>query len=160
MKKTFLIITSLILLCIMIVGCQTTNATITTSNELNKNLNLLSNTINRLDTVDNAYLVSNELYTLNNNNTVPTQKKTYKNILAKNNSDDITINADTISLNDDLKKALSNELINRIYCDSDGNCKICNEKFICNDNNMCNSCNKTIICDSNGNCTSCGTKSE
>jgi len=63
-----------------------------------------------------------------------------------------------IYFNPDLKKALSNELINRIYCDSDGNCKIWNEKFICNDNNMCNSCNKTIICDSNGNCKSCGTK--
>ena len=60
MKKTLLIITSLILLCIMIVGCQTTDATITTSNELNKNLNLLSNTVSRLDTIDNEYLVSND----------------------------------------------------------------------------------------------------
>ena len=147
MKKTLLIITSLIMLCILTIGCQTTDATITTSNELNKNLNLLSNTVSRLDTVDNEYLVNNEIYTLNSN--TPTPQMVEKKTLAYN------INADQISLNDDLQKALTNELINRIYCDSNGNCKICDEKFVCNDDNMCGSCNQTIVCDSNGNCTSC-----
>ena len=151
MKKQLIIITSFILLCIMIVGCQTTNATINASTELNKNLNLLSNTVTRLDTIDNEYLVNNEIYTLNNS--TPTQKISRKNTL--NNNPQI-LDAEKISLNDDLRQALSNELINRIYCDENGNCKLCDEKFICNDNNMCNSCNQTIICDENGNCTSCG----
>jgi len=153
MKKSFIIITSIILLCIMIVGCQSTDATISASNELNKNLNLLSNTVSRLDTVDNEYLVSNELYTLNN---VPTQQKSFKNVLAKNNFENDKVSVDKISLTDDLTKALSDELINRVYCDNNGNCVICKDKYTCTDDNMCGSCNQTIICDSNGNCTSCG----
>ena len=145
------------MLCIMVIGCQTTDATITTSKELTKNLNLLSNTVKRLDTIDNEYLVSNELYTLETKS-VPTQQRTYKNVLAKNTNKikNIEPSANKINLNDDLRKALSNELVNRIYCDENGNCKLCNEKFICNEDNMCGSCNQTIICDSNGNCTSCG----
>ena len=41
MKKSLIILTSLILLCIMTIGCGKTDATITASTELNKNLNLL-----------------------------------------------------------------------------------------------------------------------
>ena len=162
MKKTFIILTSLILICIMLIGCNTTDATITTSKELNKNLNLLLNTVNRMDTVDNDYLVSNDLYSLNAiNTTVPTPNKAYKNVLAYNptvTSKEVQNNeiiADEVSLKDDLTNALKNELVNRLYCDSNGNCRLCNNKFTCNDNGVCNSCNNTIICDKDGNCTNC-----
>ena len=170
MKKTLIIITSLIMICIMLIGCNSTDATITTSKELNKNLNLLMNTVNRLDTIDNDYLVNNDVYSLNTvtASAVPTPNKMYKNVLASNNEiNENTINednkefttlelkADEVSLKDDLTNALKNELVNRLYCDQNGNCKICKQPYTCNNNNMCNSCNQTIICDSNGNCTSC-----
>ena len=76
MKKTILLITSFILVCIMFVGCTKTDATISTSKELNKNLNLLSNTVKRLDTIDNQYLMDNELYALNRISATPTPHKT------------------------------------------------------------------------------------
>ena len=86
MKKTFIIITSLILICILLIGCNSTNTTIQTSKDLNKNLNLLFNTVNRLDTIDNEYLVNNDIYSIKTLNTtqVPTPNKTYKNVLASN----------------------------------------------------------------------------
>lgn len=167
MKKTLIIITSIIMLCVMLVGCQATDMSITTSKELNKNLNLLMNTVNRLDSVDNDYLVSNDVYSLNaiQTSAVPTPNRAYKNVLASNSAiEDIEhegnittyeLTADEVSLKEDLTEALKNELVNRLYCDEKGNCKICNEPYTCNNNNMCNSCNKTIICDENGNCTNC-----
>lgn len=182
MKKTLIIITSLLLICVMLIGCNSTDATIQASKQLNKNLNLLYNTVNRLDTVDNEYLVSNDIYDLNkiNTNTVPSPNKTQTRVLAisninepqvnytaiqensdslKNKNEKLTstqeLNAEEISLKDDLTQALKNELINRLYCDSNGNCKLCKKKYTCSDNGVCNSCNQTVICDSNGNCTSC-----
>lgn len=167
MKKPLIIITSLILICIMFIGCQNVDANISASKELNKNLNLLSNTVNRLDTVDNEYLVSSDIYTLSQvKSNVPTPNHSYKNVLANSfnvivtkenetaNSDEVVV--EKISLQDDLTNALKNELINRLYCDENGNCKLCDNKYTCGDNNMCNSCNQTIICDAQGNCTSCG----
>lgn len=149
------------MLCIMLVGCQATDMSITTSKELNKNLNLLMNTVNRLDTVDNDYLVSNDIYSLNTvqASAVPTPNTPIKKILATNNENDnistLELRADEVSLKDDITTALKNELINRLYCDENGNCKLCNEPYTCNKNNMCNNCNQTIICDSEGNCTTC-----
>ena len=37
MKKTFIILTSLLLICIMLIGCNSTDATIQASKELNIN---------------------------------------------------------------------------------------------------------------------------
>lgn len=160
MKKTLLIITSFILICILFVGCAQTDASITTSKELNKNLNILSNTVKRLDTIDNQYFMDNELYSFSNISSTPTPHKTQSIKIA--NSTNVIINdnqtiAEQTSLKNELKTALENEIINRLYCDSEGNCKLCNEKFICDENGICTSCNKTIICDTEGNCSDCKT---
>lgn len=154
MKKTFVVITSLILLCIMLIGCNSTDATITASKDLNKNLNILSNTVKRLDTVDNEYLVNNDLYTLETiSNNVPTPTTTPRTRLA--NSYNVVIeNTNEKTITD----AITQEIINRLYCSEEGNCKLCNNKYICDENGVCTSCNQTIICDSNGNCNTCGDK--
>lgn len=156
MKKFLVTITSLILICIISIGCGQTDANIETSKALNKNLNLLTNTINRLDTVDNEYLVNNDLYSvesISNVNQMPTPKQFGKSIkLASSSSVIIEDN----NIQSQLKEALTNEIINRLFCDSNGNCKLCNEKYIINENGNCSKCNQTIICDENGNCTSCG----
>lgn len=156
MKKFFITLTSLILICIITIGCGQTDANLETSKALNKNLNLLTNTINRLDTIDNEYLVNNELYSIENINTLtqlPTPNKTGEAIKLAS-SFNVIINEDNISTQ--LKEALSNEIINRLFCDQNGNCKLCNEKYICDTNGNCSSCNQTVICDNNGNCTQCG----
>ena len=150
MKKTFIILTSLLLICIIFLGCNTANSTINTSKELNKNLNILSNTVNKLDTVNNEYLVSNELYSLQNTNKATIPLKTEKTRLA--NSTNVSIIDEK---NSELKELLKDEIISRLYCDSEGNCKLCNEPYICDSNGICSSCNKSIICDENGNCTYC-----
>ena len=158
MKKSLLIITSFILMCIMFIGCAQTDATITTSKELNKNLNMLSNTVKRLDTIDNEYLMDNELYSLGNISSTPTPHKTTQTLIA--NSSNVIIEENNINdkenkLQDELRSALTDEIISRLYCDENGNCKLCKEEFICDNDGICNSCNETIICDEFGNCTDC-----
>ena len=105
MKKTLLVITSLILLCILTVGCTSADININTSKELNKNLDILSNTVTRLDTIDNAYLVSNDLYSLNNTlNTKPSPHYSTKNVLANSNAviiEDEKLETTKITLQDD-----------------------------------------------------------
>jgi len=161
MKKPLIILTSLFLICIMLIGCNNTDTTINTSKELTKNLNLLSNTVRRLDTVDNQYLISSDLYSLeqtSQDTTAPA--RTSRTVLA--NSYNVIVSEDEIdttkiNLTDTLTNALKNEIVNRLYCDENGNCKLCKETFVCDDDGICNSCNQTYICDSNGNCTSCNT---
>jgi len=77
MKKTLITLTSLLLICIIMIGCNSTDATISTSQDLNKNLNILSNTVRRLDTIDNAYLMSSDLYStkINQSNNIVLQNE-------------------------------------------------------------------------------------
>ena len=119
MKKTFVVLTSLILLCIILIGCNSTNATITASKDLNKNLNILSNTVKRLDTVDNEYLVNNDLYSIETiSNNVPAPHTTPRTRLA--NSYNVIIDDNKTTLTN----ALTQEIINRLYCTEDGNITI------------------------------------
>ena len=75
MKKSIIALTSLSLLCFVMLGCTKADPTLTTSKELNKNLNILSNTINRLDSINNEYLVNNDLYSINKLSNMPTPRK-------------------------------------------------------------------------------------
>lgn len=137
-------------------GCGQTDANIETGKALQKNLNLLSNTINRLDTVNNEHLVNKDIYTLNKidmSTNTPTPNKVEKIKLANSFNVKTT---DKSNIKDTLKEALENEIINRLFCDNDGNCKLCNEKFLCDENGICSSCKQTIVCDQYGNCSQCG----
>ena len=155
MKKNILVITSLILLCILTIGCTSTNANIDTSKELNKSLDILSNTVSRLDTIDNEYLISNELYSLDNTlKSNPSPHYSTKTILANSNSVIIEDNIEISEIN--LTEEIKKEIINRLYCDENGNCKLCKEKYYCDNDGICNNCNEIVICDEKGNCTSCG----
>lgn len=161
MKKSLLLITSLALSFIVLAGCTETNMAITTSKDLNKNLTILSNTVNRLDSVDNAYLVNEDLYVMDSLSADKTSinNDKFSNItrLASSNSvildNDLIINENNSIEN--LRESLTNEIIDRLYCDSEGNCKLCKETFICNNDGVCTNCNETIICDDNGNCKTC-----
>ena len=165
MKKSLIILTSILLLCVMLigVGCNKTDATINTSKELSKNLNLLSNTVRRMDTIDNQYLINNELYSLKqinqiNEYKVPRLENTPRTIIA--NSYNVIVEEDKIDVtkinsNEEIKNLLKDEIINRLYCDENGNCKLCKETYTCDENGVCNSCNKTVICDDNGICSTC-----
>lgn len=160
MKKTLLIITSLVLMCIMLMGCTESNVAISTSKDLNKNLTILSNTVNRLDTVDNSYLINEDLYAVNETmaNKTSLSNEKFSNItrLATSNSVIIENNTDnTNTIKSNLTDTVTKEIINRLYCDENGNCKLCKNTFNCDEDGICNSCNETIICDENGNCKTC-----
>lgn len=150
MKKTLITLTSLLLICIIMIGCNSTDATISTSQDLNKNLNILSNTVRRLDTIDNAYLMSSDLYStkinqLNNITSEPVR-------LA--NSTNVTV-TDSQEIKDQIKNILDNNNNCILYCTDDGCCTICDEQFVCDNDGICNNCNTTYNCDPEGNCYSC-----
>lgn len=162
MKKSFVILTSILLMCIMLIGCTESNITLSTSRELNKNLNILFSAVKRLDTVDNDYLINDDLYAVEEISTESNKINGEKlsNITVLANSDNVIheseITAEQVALKDDLKEALKDEIIGRLYCDENGDCKLCGETFTCDNDGTCNSCNQTIVCDENGNCSSCG----
>lgn len=161
MKKSLLLITSLVLSCIVLAGCADTNMAITTSKDLNKNLTMLSNTVNRLDTVDNAYLINEDLYVMDSLSADQTSIKDEKfsNVTRLASSSSVIVDNESLInndiLRDEIKKSLTDEIIDRLYCNENGNCKICKETFVCNDDGVCTNCNQTIICDENGNCSTC-----
>lgn len=153
MKKFIITLTSLILICIVLIGCNSNETVETTSKELNKNLNILSNTVKRLDTIDNEYLINNDIYNITSQTLQAPRpvQKTEKSILAVNKK----IIENNASIQEFIKENLKDEIVKNIYCDENGNCTICTNKYICNDQGVCTSCNKTYLCDSEGNCLSC-----
>ena len=115
MKKSFVILTSILLMCIMLIGCTESNITLSTSRDLNKNLSILSNAVKRLDTVDNDYLINDDLYAVEEisteGNKINGEKLSNITILA--NTDNIIqeseITANQVALKDDLKEALKDK---------------------------------------------------
>ena len=141
MKNKLFIIISIALATIFIAGCFTqNNAAISVGKAIKSSLNQLSSTVSKLDTIDNSYIRETD----NKSNNILSQP---------------TRNADpkatTIAEDNTLNKLLEEEIIERLICDEDGNCNICNEKYICNDDNLCNNCNSTINFDKYGNCVYC-----
>ena len=152
MKKIFAVLIMCVLVTTLLVACkQETTANVVAKN-LDKNLNTLSITVNKLDTIDNKYIANPDLYssTIGMPNT---NKDKFFALTFKQN-----INTDN-ELNDLVKQMLVNRIkenllnqntINRNdcysckkYCDNNGNCYYTD----CNGNNY--------MCDSYGNCSTC-----
>jgi len=150
MKKTLITLTSLLLICIIMIGCNSTDATISTSQDLNKNLNILSNTVRRLDTIDNAYLMSSDLYStkINQSNNITSEP------VRLANSTNVTV-TNSQELKDQIKNILDSNNNCILYCTDDGCCTICDEQFVCDIDGICNNCNTTYNCDTEGNCYNC-----
>jgi len=132
------------------IGCNSTDATISTSQDLNKNLNILSNTVRRLDTIDNAYLMSSDLYStkINQSNNITSEP------VRLANSTNVTV-TNSQELKDQIKNILDSNNNCILYCTDDGCCTICDEQFVCDIDGICNNCNTTYNCDTEGNCYNC-----
>lgn len=151
MKK----IISLLIMCTLfvsvLVGCQKESSAHIIAKNLDKNLNSLSTTVNKMDTIDNKYIANPDLYSSIG---TPNQSKnkyyalTFKETDTQNNE-----------INDLVKQLLVNKIKENLlnqnttssdncyscqkYCDNNGNCYYTD----CNGNNY--------VCDSYGNCNTC-----
>lgn len=151
MKK----IISLLIMCTLfvsvLVGCQKESSAHIIAKNLDKNLNSLSITVNKMDTIDNKYIANPDLYSSIG---TPNQSKnkyyalTFKETDTQNNE-----------INDLVKQLLVNKIKENLlnqnttssdncyscqkYCDNNGNCYYTD----CNGNNY--------VCDSYGNCNTC-----
>jgi len=153
MKKFLSFILAIIIFTGFITGCTQTTATCEKiGNDINKKLDKLSMSITKLDTIDNDYLASPDIYPttkavanlyLPNPNAIE-ENKTVKHSIATN-------------IENDLGNILKSEIIKNLKCDNDGNCYICGNLYGDCDNNSCNSCGNLIICDNDGNCQNCNT---
>lgn len=62
MKKTIITITSLASVAIFLVGCNNTTTPASVAKNLDHNLNVLTSTVKKLDSVDNSYLANPDIY--------------------------------------------------------------------------------------------------
>jgi len=152
MKKIFAVLIMCVLVTTFLVACkQETTANVVAKN-LDKNLNTLSITVNKLDTIDNRYIANPDLYSSTISMPNTNKDKFFALTFKQNTTTDNEIN--------DLVKQM---LVNRIkenllnqnttdrndcysckkYCDNNGNCYYTD----CNGNNY--------MCDSYGNCSTC-----
>lgn len=151
MKK----IISLLIMCTLfvsvLVGCQKESSAHIIAKNLDKNLNSLSTTVNKMDTIDNKYIANPDLYSSIG---TPNQSKNKYYALTFKETD--TQNSE---INDLVKQLLVNKIKENLlnqnttssdncyscqkYCDNNGNCYYTD----CNGNNY--------VCDSYGNCNTC-----
>ena len=145
MKNKFLVITSIALATVFLTGCFTeSNAAITVGNNMNSSLNQLSSTVRKLDSIENTYISNPDVIVAKSSelNSIPHSDREAKTtIIAENN--------------DSLNNLLKDEILNRLVCDDNGNCILCDSKFVCDDDNICNNCNTTVNFDTSGNCKYC-----
>ena len=62
MKKSSILLTTALCGSFLFLGCTNTTPTANISKSLEHNLTVLTNTINRLDTIDNSYLSNPDIY--------------------------------------------------------------------------------------------------
>lgn len=143
MKKKYLIIMSCLLLTIVLFGCTETPAHISVSRSLDKNLNNLSYTVSKLDTIDNKTIANPDMY------------GTMQTFATPSNNSSTKITLMSFNPQEQVSNYLFNKMISNYTCDSNGNCYLCNNSFGDGRNSTCSSCDGKIICDKFGNCTSC-----
>ena len=85
MKKSKILLTSAVCGGIMLLGCTTPTSPANVAKSLESNLNILTATINKLDTIDNSYLSNPDIYPSTNtmnifNNAYSTKKVTANNL--------------------------------------------------------------------------------
>lgn len=185
MKKIFLCITSLILATTFLVGCTQANINATTTaKNLKHNLNILSNTVSKMDTIDNEYIASPDLLPteninlMTNENTPPIKALAIQSCKPINSMNDIDCLVPQVECDDDeckieLNKTEKNKPIEMVDSfDNQSNSKIekisttddkINDllkqaiinKLLSNKNGQCRMCGEQFTCNSNNSCSNC-----
>lgn len=91
MKKSTIIITSVICGSIILLGCTNPSTPANISKNLENNLNSLTSAINRLDTIDNSYLSNPDIYPITNSITNTPAPESNKNLVAKIKMDNFNL---------------------------------------------------------------------
>lgn len=153
MKK----IISLLIMCTLfvsvLVGCQKESSAHIIAKNLDKNLNTLSITVNKMDTIDNKYIANPDLYS-----SIGTPNQSQNKYYALTFKETDTQNSE---INDLVKQLLVNKIKENLLnqnTTSSNNCYSC-QKY-CDDNGNCyyTDCNgNNYVCDSYGNCNTCST---
>ncbi len=80
MKKSSVILTSVVCGGLLLLGCTTPSTPANVAKSLESNLNCLTTTINKLDTIDNSYLSNPDIYPITNSITTPAPNSDKKSI--------------------------------------------------------------------------------
>ena len=80
MKKSSVILTSVVCGGLLLLGCTTPSTPANVAKSLESNLNCLTTTINKLDTIDNSYLSNPDIYPITNSITTPAPNLNKKSI--------------------------------------------------------------------------------
>lgn len=90
MKKSKIILTSIVCGSILLLGCTTNNQPLNIAKSIDHNLTILTNTINHLDTIDNSYLSNPDIYPIAKTVNAPAPSSNH-NILAGNDETEKSI---------------------------------------------------------------------
>ncbi len=152
MKKIFTLVLMCLLFVSILVGCKQESTASLVAKDLDNNLNKLSTTVNKLDTIDNKYISNPDLYSSIGTPSTKSNKffaLTFKKLDTTNNE-----------TNELIKQLLVNRikenLLNQNKINSD-DCYTC--KKYCDNNGDCyyQDCNgNSYFCDTQGNLKSCG----
>ena len=156
-KKLFTYTLSILLICIMLTGCNSKPTQAKIGKNLDKNLNKLYNTVTNLDTIDNNYINNPDLH-INTNKSNFANKSAKINVISKNcitTKNQIMFDNETENTNDIIQKLLIKELEKRLSLNNNGYCNSCNNSYNCDNDGYCTNCGNAILCDENGNCTYC-----
>lgn len=88
MKKSSILLTTALCGSFLFLGCTNTTPTANISKSLEHNLTVLTNTINRLDTIDNSYLSNPDIYPITTTVNAPAPDSNH-HLLAKIDFDDM-----------------------------------------------------------------------
>lgn len=156
-KKIFTYTLSILLICVMLTGCNNKTTQAKVGKNLDQNLKKLYTTVTNLDTIDNNYINNPDLHI--NTNKSNLVKNTAKITTLSNNIINIDkynmFDNETDNTNDIVQKLLIKELEKRLSLDNNGYCNSCNNRYSCDNDGYCTNCGNAILCDENGNCTYC-----
>lgn len=149
MKKILSVIIMCLLITTFLVACKQESTASIVAKDLDKNLNKLSVTVNKMDTIDNNYIANPDIYS-----SISTPSPSYRNKKFA-----LTFNETTNNTNDIVKQLLVNRIKENLlnqnnqsnentfkcqkYCDSNGSCYYTD----CNGNNYSCSGNSCTPCD-------------
>lgn len=160
MKKVLSLLLAVLLFAGALTGCNQQQPTsVTLGNDINSKLDKLSSVVAKLDTIDNEYIASPDIFPTGNvavslivpNPNFDTPVEFHEGHIESN-----AIANTTIDTNELIRNLLIQKLTDKLKCDSNGNCYICGQCYGDCDNNICQNCGNCIVCDNNGNCTNCG----
>lgn len=147
MKKILSVIIMCLLITTMLVACGKENTATTVAKDLDKNLNKLSVTVNKMDTIDNNYITNPDIYSSISTPSPSYTAKKHALTFKENTSSDINDIVKQLLVNRIKENMLQNNstcdnYVCKKYCDEKGKCYYSDcdgNNYVCN-GNSCSTC--------------------